>query len=55
MRVGIAILAVNITNGPGRVLYVAGSEFLVKRYGGRSFFDCFIMKDKGEFLKKSEK
>ena len=68
MGVAVAVLAVDITDVPGGVLYVASHEFLVptlsvgtrkgrlvKRYGVYSFFGYFIMKDKGEFLKKSEK
>jgi|GEM_PF-5323327 len=52
MGVGVAILAVDVTDIPGRVLYVSGR--MVKRYGVLSFFDYFIMKDKAEFLNKSE-
>ena len=76
MGVGVAILAVNIIDAPGRVLYVTSAEVLVvarteflvptlsvgtrnggwiKRYDVSSFFGYFIMKDKGEFLNKSEK
>ena len=76
MGVGVAILAVNIIDAPGRVLYVTSAEVLVvarteflvptlsvgtrndgwiKRYGVLSFFGYFIMKDKPEFLNKSEK
>ena len=54
MGIGIAILAVNIADAPGRILDVV-SGGLVKRYGVLSFFGYFIMKDKGKFLKKCEK
>jgi len=59
---------VDVTDAPGRVLYVMSAEVLVpvlsvgtsmrklvKRYGVSSFFGYFTMKDKGEFLNKSEK